>query len=312
MAENEFLRISPGEEAGLARRMGAASFAERLRKENARELAFGGRLRWCPMKWAGPAARLAFRCAGLYGRARREFLDVRVREETFALPGLAPELAGFTLLHLSDLHLDIDPALPDAIRGALATVSGRYDAAAATGDFNNFTVHGDTKALDLAASLRGAFTAPVFAVLGNHDSVRDVPYLERAGYRVLLNESVRLRRAGADLGSVRAQAGEEADRGEQDRLARAGLAGDGDEAGAERDVGLLDDREAAHGKGFDHGGGTGAGAEGAPTSARSRSGRRRGRSPPRPSGRRSSRRCRPRPSRGGSPAPRRAARCCRA
>lgn len=200
MAENEFLRISPGEEADLARRMGAASFAERLRKENARELAFGGRLRWCPMKWAGPAARLAFRCAGLYGRARREFLDVRVREETFALPGLAPELAGFTLLHLSDLHLDIDPALPDAIRGALATVAGRYDAAAATGDFNNFTVHGDTKALDLAASLRGAFTAPVFAVLGNHDSVRDVPYLERAGYRVLLNESVRLRRAGASGG----------------------------------------------------------------------------------------------------------------
>ena len=200
MAENEFLRISPGEEADLARRMGAAAFAERLRKENARELAFGGRLRWCPMKWAGPAARLAFRCAGLYGRARREFLDVRVREETFALPGLAPELAGFTLLHLSDLHLDIDPALPDAIRGALATVAGRYDAAAATGDFNNFTVHGDTKALDLAASLRGAFTAPVFAVLGNHDSVRDVPYLERAGYRVLLNESVRLRRAGATGG----------------------------------------------------------------------------------------------------------------
>lgn len=200
MAENEFLRISPGEEADLARRMGAASFAERLRKENARELAFGGRLRWCPMKWAGPAARLAFRCAGLYGRARREFLDVRVREETFALPGLAPELAGFTLLHLSDLHLDIDPALPDAIRGALATVAGRYDAAAATGDFNNFTVHGDTKALDLAASLRGVFTAPVFAVLGNHDSVRDVPYLERAGYRVLLNESVRLRRAGASGG----------------------------------------------------------------------------------------------------------------
>ncbi len=194
MPPHEILRLTSDESSALKRRMGAAPFNERIRREDTRELHLGGRLRWCPMRWAGPAARLVFRCTGLYGRARREFLDIRVREEPFSIPGLPPALDGFTLLLLSDLHLDIDPALPDAIRGALAKAAGRYDAAAIAGDFNNFTVHADTKALRLVASLRSSFTAPVYGVLGNHDSIRDVPRLERAGIRVLLNESVRLRR----------------------------------------------------------------------------------------------------------------------
>lgn len=188
------LKLTSDEASALKRRMGAAHFAERIRQEDTRELKLGGWLRWCPMKYAGPAARLAFRLTGLYDRAHREFLDIRIREETFALPGLPPALDGFTLLHLSDLHLDIDPALPDAIRAALGRAAGRYDAAVVTGDFNNFTVHSDAVALRLVAGLRDAFSAPVYGCLGNHDSIRDVPFLERAGYRILLNESVRLRR----------------------------------------------------------------------------------------------------------------------
>ena len=194
------LKLTADEAAALKRRMGAAAFRSRIRQEDTRELKMGGLLRWCPMKYAGPAARLAFRLTGLYRRAHREFLDLRLREETFALPGLPPELDGLTLLHLSDLHLDIDPALPGAIRALLGRAAGRYDAAVVTGDFNNFTVHNDAVALRLVASLRDAFTAPVYGCLGNHDSIRDVPHLERAGFRILLNESVRLRRAGRSGG----------------------------------------------------------------------------------------------------------------
>ena len=207
MQKNGFLRVTSGETAALERRLGPALFDQRVRREDGRELKLGGLLRWCPMRWAGPAARIAFKAAGLYGRAHREFLDVRVREETFRIAGLPPELDGFTLLHLSDLHVDIDPALPDAIRGALGRAAGRYDAAVVTGDFNNFTVHDDTTALDLVTGLRDAFTAPVFGVLGNHDSVRDVPYLERGGVRILLNESVRLRRTGVSGGPTLLLAG---------------------------------------------------------------------------------------------------------
>ena len=194
------LAITKQEAKALKRRIGPALFARRLEREENREKKFGGLVRWCPMKYAGPAANLAFKAAGLWKKAHREFLDIRVREETFAIPGLDPALAGFTILHLSDLHLDISADLVPALRAALGRAAGRYDIACATGDFNNFTVHDDLVALDLFAGLRDAFTAPLFGCLGNHDSLRDVPSLERAGCRILLNESVRVRRRGAAPG----------------------------------------------------------------------------------------------------------------
>ena len=52
-------------------------------------------------------------------------------------------------------------------------------------------------------------------------------------------------RAGADQRLVRAFAEDELERADDDRLARAGLAGDRDEAGAERPFEFLDEREIA-------------------------------------------------------------------
>ena len=189
--------LSSSEAGALKRRLGPALFARRLDMEENREKKLGGLVRWCPMKYAGPAADLAFRATGLWKRAHREFLGIRVREERFDIAGLPPALDGMALLHLSDLHADVSPDLPDAIARALARAAGTYDAAVVTGDFNNFTVHSDMRALEVVAALRGAFTAPVYGCLGNHDSVKDVPFLERSGYRMLLNESVRVRRSGA-------------------------------------------------------------------------------------------------------------------
>lgn len=37
---------------------------------------------------------------------------------------------------------------------------------------------------------------PVYAVLGNHDSIRMVPHMEALDIRVLMNESVRIVRGG--------------------------------------------------------------------------------------------------------------------
>ncbi|MBQ7666905.1 MAG: metallophosphoesterase [Kiritimatiellae bacterium] len=180
----------------LEARMGARNFARRLDLELNRERKFGGLVRWCPMRYAGPAVDFAFRALGLWEKAHREFLDIATREESFAVSGLPEALDGFTILHMSDLHLDISPDLAPALREALARVAGRYDIACITGDFSNFTVHSDKAAIKAAASLREAFTAPVFGCLGNHDSICDVPDLEKAGFKILLNESVRVRRKG--------------------------------------------------------------------------------------------------------------------
>lgn len=196
-AEGRMPGLSQAQREALGRRMGHDALRIRLDREENREKRLFGLVRWCPMKYAGPAANLAFRCVGLWNRAHREFLDIRLREESFTVPGLPRELSGITLLHLSDLHADISPDLPGAIENALRRAAGRYDAAVVTGDFNNFTVHGDMVAVSIVSRLRPAFTAPVFGCLGNHDSVRDVPLLEKARYSMLLNESVRIRKRGA-------------------------------------------------------------------------------------------------------------------
>ena len=194
-AGRAWLRLTREERAQLKRRMGPALFQERLLREDTRELKMGGLFRWCPMRWLNPIARAGLHLTGLWKAGRRNYLDIRVREETFFLPGLPAAFDGFTILHLSDLHFDLDPDFPDALAQTLETIRGRYDVAAFTGDFNNYTVHNSTLAVRLTARLlREHISAPAYGVLGNHDSLRDIPSLEEAGLRILLNESVTLRR----------------------------------------------------------------------------------------------------------------------
>jgi hypothetical protein len=47
--------------------------------------------------------------------------------------------------------------------------------------------------------LRGILRGPVFAVLGNHDSVAMLPAIEDLGIRVLMNEFERVERNGASI-----------------------------------------------------------------------------------------------------------------
>jgi predicted MPP superfamily phosphohydrolase len=141
-------------------------------------------------------ARLA-RLLGIFRWGHRNFLALRLVEHVIRHPRLPAGLAGFRLLQLSDLHLDLDPALGGAIRERLRAVA--YDLAVITGDFRNtsYADHGPSVAETLAL-LKG-LRPPVYGVLGNHDFIELVPPLERAGMRFLLNEAVVIRRAGAEL-----------------------------------------------------------------------------------------------------------------
>jgi predicted MPP superfamily phosphohydrolase len=68
-----------------------------------------------------------------------------------------------------------------------------------TGDYRFRTFGAQAPAMDALERLRPHLRHPVYAVLGNHDSIRMVPRMEAMGLRVLLNESVRLERDGAVL-----------------------------------------------------------------------------------------------------------------
>jgi hypothetical protein len=141
--------------------------------------------------------RGALRLAGLHGRGRRNVLRLQLRRNDAVLRSLPRDFDGYTLLQLSDLHLDIGEALQERLAGCVRDLE--YDACVLTGDFRFRTFGPHGPALEALARLRPHLRGPVYAVLGNHDSIRMVPEMERLGIRVLLNESVRIERGPAAL-----------------------------------------------------------------------------------------------------------------
>ncbi len=106
---------------------------------------------------------------------------------------------GYTIIHLSDMHFGALEGIEDQIAEKLA---GRtVDAVLITGDFvDDFKSTPDAIAAPMQKVLRAINARDgVFAVLGNHDSCRDVSALEFLGIQVLVNESYVIERGEARL-----------------------------------------------------------------------------------------------------------------
>jgi predicted MPP superfamily phosphohydrolase len=100
---------------------------------------------------------------------------------------LPPNFDGFTIFHLSDLHADMNPGAMRRLIELLGEV--QYDICVLTGDYRGQTFGPFDAALEGVARVRSHLKELVYAVLGNHDTIRMVPSLEEIGIRVLLNES---------------------------------------------------------------------------------------------------------------------------
>ena len=74
-----------------------------------------------------------------------------------------------------------------------------YDLCVMTGDYRGKTFGTIDPTLEAMAALRTHIAGPVYAVLGNHDTVRLVPGLEAIGIRMRLNEQVAIDRGGARI-----------------------------------------------------------------------------------------------------------------
>jgi predicted MPP superfamily phosphohydrolase len=136
--------------------------------------------------------RAALLLVGLYGRGRRNAERILVRRNDIRSPRLPPAFDGFTLLHLSDLHVDTNDG---AMRRLEELLSGlRYDVAVLTGDFRGRTFGPSRAALAGLERLRARLAGPAYGVLGNHDTVEMVPALEAMGIRMLMNECEALAR----------------------------------------------------------------------------------------------------------------------
>lgn len=137
--------------------------------------------------YSAPAIiRVVLKMTGLYRRARRnaERIDVRRTEMRFA--ELPPAFDGFTILHISDLHVDMNEV---AMRNLIQLIGGmEYDLCVLTGDYRGKTFGPFEAALEGLAKVRAQLRQPIYGVLGNHDTIQMVPAMEAMGIRVLLNE----------------------------------------------------------------------------------------------------------------------------
>ena len=142
----------------------------------------------------------ALKLAGLYGRGRRNADDVRVRHHTVRSEALPPAFDGFTILHISDPHVDMNSGAMDRIIELLPGLA--YDICVLTGDYRGKTFGPFDRTLDGLARVHAHLSAPVYGVLGNHDTICMVPGMEQLGIRMLLNESVSISRSRDKLRSM--------------------------------------------------------------------------------------------------------------
>lgn len=146
---------------------------------------------WYPLR---SIIRNSLRLVLLHGRARRNARRIQVRHNRIPLKSLPRAFENFTILQLSDLHLDMADDFPHALIEAVRQVD--YDLCVLTGDFRGETYGPYEQAIDGMRQVRPHLQGDIYAVLGNHDTICMVPALEEMDIRMLLNEHVELELGG--------------------------------------------------------------------------------------------------------------------
>ena len=138
--------------------------------------------------------RFGLRVTGFYRRGQRNCLDVRTRRNPVRIPGLPRAFAGFPILQLSDLHIDIHPRLAGVLSQRLR--EEEYDLCVMTGDFRASTYGPYDRVIEGMSELCANLKTPAYGILGNHDFIEMASQFEAMGLRMLLNESARIEKNG--------------------------------------------------------------------------------------------------------------------
>jgi uncharacterized protein len=182
----------------LERRLGRLYARQRLGIERDHEArVFGGGINFFHIEnWYSVHAliRNTLKLTGLYWRGRRNAERIEVRKNTVRSRRLPAPFDGFTILHISDMHVDMNEGAMRHLSSLLPELS--YDICVLTGDFRGRTFGPFDTTLDGLVRVTSHLTAPVYGVLGNHDTICMVPGLEAMGIRMLLNESEQIVRGG--------------------------------------------------------------------------------------------------------------------
>lgn len=115
---------------------------------------------------------------------------------TLSFPDLPPAFDGYSILHLTDLHLDHMPETAEAAAGLIAPLAP--DLCVITGDIRD-NIHAPIPPIvDRLSHIVSRVQARdgIFGILGNHDCAAMVAPMEDIGVTMLCNEVVFLERRG--------------------------------------------------------------------------------------------------------------------
>ncbi len=187
-----FDSVEKATEAYLINRIGAERAKQRLSVETAGEpRVFGGGFNFFhPENWysAHSLIRYGLIFSGMYWRARNNARRIQLVQNRVFMAQLPDEFIGLRILHLSDLHLDLDSGITAAILEKVRPL--HYDLCVLTGDYRAKTFGNISSTMEALSELVSLLHAPIYGILGNHDSIRMVPGMEEMGIRMLLNESI--------------------------------------------------------------------------------------------------------------------------
>ena len=177
--------------ASLERRLGRLHARQRIGIEDDHEArVFGQGLNYFhPENWyySPTIIRNALKLTGLYRRARRNAERIQIRHHDIQLSRLPAAFDGFTILQISDLHVDMNQGAMQRLAALLPGLT--YDLCVLTGDYRGKTFGPFDATIAGMARVCAQLEGPIYGVLGNHDTIRMVPALEEMGIRMLLNEA---------------------------------------------------------------------------------------------------------------------------
>ena len=185
----------------LERRLGRRHARQCLEIEkDHEEQVFGQGIRSFPIEnlaLSSVLIRAVLMTTGLYWRGIRNAAKVAIRHNRIESPHLPNAFDGFTIVQLSDLHVEMSETAMEPVIELLG--EAHYDLCVLTGDYRGGTCGPYDTTLAGMARVRDALKGPIYGVLGDHDTIYIVPGLEAMGIRMLLNESAVIERGGQRL-----------------------------------------------------------------------------------------------------------------
>ena len=139
---------------------------------------------------------LFLKFTGYYKSGLKNALDIKLVNVELNFPDLPEAFDGYTILHMTDLHLDIHDRYEDLIIEKIKDLS--VDLCVLTGDYRRETSGEYKQVMEPLNKINQSFQSKdgILAVMGNHDTYLMEQPMEEMGIQVLKNESVKIQRNG--------------------------------------------------------------------------------------------------------------------